>query len=49
MGSSVGYNINDRQLRSKVLQAIRGLWKPDRVSGVYRQYVTLYVLFPCGY
>ncbi|KAF9647525.1 hypothetical protein BDM02DRAFT_3187952 [Thelephora ganbajun] len=34
----LGYNINDNQLRSKVLKAIHCLWRPERVNGVYRQY-----------
>jgi len=42
----VGYNINDSQLRCKVLQAIHGLRRPERVNWVYRQYATLYTFWP---
>ena len=44
----MGYNINDSQLKSKVLQAIHGLRRSERVNMIYRQYVTLYT-FSSGY
>ena len=39
MHSLVGYNIDDNQLKAKVLQAIHGLRRSGRVYGIYRQYV----------
>jgi len=39
----VGYNINDRQLKNVIVQAIHGLRKVNRVNVIYRQYVTLHI------
>ena len=43
MHPPVGYNINDRQLKNVIVQAIRGLKRPERVNVIYRQYVTLHI------
>ena len=40
MNNLVGYNINDSGLKARVLHAIHGLRRRERVNGIYRQYVT---------
>jgi len=44
MHFSVGYNTNDLQLKSTIVQAIRGLRRAERVNAIYRQYVALHIV-----